>query len=241
MLARPTSFLPTCRVADSGHRGPAPRRTARRRADIPPTDGGSCRRRSRVRAHGPACGSGSWWGSERTWAPPVRGKTEEGRKKKAPLLPSSAKRRSSFSKRRGRSLEDIPREVFVDGEFAELRVDVGGVDGQCLTEVGTLERGVLEESLHHRVQAAGADVLGAFVDLPAISAMRSMPSSVNATLRPSVASSASYWRVRAAEGSVRMRLKSSGVRALSSTRIGSRPWSSGISPKDATGERHRRQ
>src|SRR5690554_4690022 len=62
----------------------------------------------------------------------------------------------------------------------------------------------------------------------AIWAMRSMPSAVNSTSRPSVASSAWYCLVSAAEGSVRMRLKSSGVRALSSTRIGRRPCSSGI-------------
>ena len=45
---------------------------------------------------------------------------------------------------------------------------------------------------------------------------------------PSVASSAWYWRISEARGSRRIRAKSSRVRSCISTRIGNRPWSSGI-------------
>ena len=55
-----------------------------------------------------------------------------------------------------------------------------------------------------------------------------MPSGVNSTARFSVASSARYCSVSEAFGSVRIRAKSSGLSAPSSTRIGSRPCSSGI-------------
>ena len=61
----------------------------------------------------------------------------------------------------------------------------------------------------------------------AASAIASMASGLKSSVTPSVASSATYCLMRLAWGSVRMRLRSSRVRALSSTRIGRRPCSSG--------------
>ena len=54
-----------------------------------------------------------------------------------------------------------------------------------------------------------------------------MPSSANSMASPSVFSSSRYCSVSEACGSVRMRSKSFGLRAFSSTRIGRRPCSSG--------------
>ncbi len=54
-----------------------------------------------------------------------------------------------------------------------------------------------------------------------------MASSVKVRVMSSVASSACCWRIRLASGSVRMRRRSSRLSAFSSTRIGSRPCSSG--------------
>jgi len=51
---------------------------------------------------------------------------------------------------------------------------------------------------------------------------------VNSSFTPSVSRRAMYWRVREDFGSVRMRTKSSMVRDWSSTRMGKRPWSSGM-------------
>ena len=51
--------------------------------------------------------------------------------------------------------------------------------------------------------------------------------SVNSSVTPSVASSAMYCLIRLASGSTRMRARSLSVSGLSSTRIGSRPCSSG--------------
>jgi len=53
-------------------------------------------------------------------------------------------------------------------------------------------------------------------------------SPVNSRLTPSVPRSARYWLTRALLGSVRIRTRSSSSRALSSTRIGNRPCSSGM-------------
>ena len=61
-----------------------------------------------------------------------------------------------------------------------------------------------------------------------ISAMRFSASSLNSTRTPSVARSAWYCSVSEASGSERMRRKSAGVSAASSTRMGSRPCSSGM-------------
>src|SRR3546814_9975327 len=57
-------------------------------------------------------------------------------------------------------------------------------------------------------------------------ASASIASSAKSSVTSSVSSSALYWRIRLFSGSVRMRLKSSRVSALSSTRIGRRPCSS---------------
>src|SRR5437588_3892897 len=62
----------------------------------------------------------------------------------------------------------------------------------------------------------------------AISAIRRTPSVAKSTSTPSVAISARYCAVSDASGSVRMRTKSPTLSESSSTRIGSRPCSSGI-------------
>src|SRR5947208_1368861 len=62
----------------------------------------------------------------------------------------------------------------------------------------------------------------------AISAMASTASGRKWSVTPSVFNSSTYCRTSAFRGSVRMRTKSSRVKGSSSTRIGNRPWSSGI-------------
>ncbi|MCY1550469.1 hypothetical protein D9M68_867260 [compost metagenome] len=57
--------------------------------------------------------------------------------------------------------------------------------------------------------------------------MASMASWVNSSVTPSVLISATYCLIRLASVSLRMRMKSSRVRAFSSTRIGRRPCNSG--------------
>ena len=53
-------------------------------------------------------------------------------------------------------------------------------------------------------------------------------SSLNSSFIPSVLRRAMYCLIRALSGSVRMRTKSCSVSESSSTRIGNRPWNSGI-------------
>src|SRR5262249_54979774 len=60
-------------------------------------------------------------------------------------------------------LEHVTGEVFVRREVGEPRVDVRAVDGHAPLAPAGIERHVLEELLHHRVQAPRADVLGALV------------------------------------------------------------------------------
>src|SRR6266542_4182020 len=67
-----------------------------------------------------------------------------------------------------------------------------------------------------------------WLTVEAISATSSTASCPNASVTPSVFKSSTYWRMRAFCGSLRMRTKSSRVKGSSSTRIGKRPWSSGI-------------
>ena len=62
----------------------------------------------------------------------------------------------------------------------------------------------------------------------AISAIRRSPSAVNESATCSAPSNAAYCSVREQSGSVRMRRKSSTPSAASSTRMGNRPWSSGM-------------
>src|SRR2546430_10648506 len=64
--------------------------------------------------------------------------------------------------------------------------------------------------------------------LAAMRAISLMPSWVNSSVAPSAAHRAAYCLVRAFSGSVMMRTKSASVSGCSSTRIGKRPWSSGI-------------
>ena len=98
-----------------------------------------------------------------------------------------------------------------------------------VAQVGAFEADVLDDAFQDRVQPAGADVLRRCGSprrrcRPAAS----MPSGVNSSVTPSVASSSAYCLVSECFGSVRMRRKSALVRSVSSTRIGNRPCSSGI-------------
>src|SRR5207245_951479 len=57
--------------------------------------------------------------------------------------------------------EDVPRQILVAGQLAQPGVDVAGVDGQLLArQVGSVERDLVQELLHDRVEAPGPDVLG---------------------------------------------------------------------------------
>ena len=56
-------------------------------------------------------------------------------------------------------------EVLIAGDVLEARVDVGGVDGERFAGVpGRVERQLVEQPLHHRVEAPRADVLLPLVD-----------------------------------------------------------------------------
>src|SRR3989441_3379069 len=58
--------------------------------------------------------------------------------------------------------QDVPRQILVAGDLGEPMVGVPGVDGQLLARHGgRVERDLLEELFHDRVQTPGADVLGA--------------------------------------------------------------------------------
>ena len=60
-----------------------------------------------------------------------------------------------------RASENVATQVFVAGQLVEVRVHVSGVDLVCVARaIGGLVRDGVEQSLHHRVQAPGADVLG---------------------------------------------------------------------------------
>src|SRR5713226_749019 len=63
-------------------------------------------------------------------------------------------------------LQDVPREVLVADDVGQPRVHVGGVDGDLLAgHRRRVERHVLQQLLHDRVEPPGADVLRRRVDL----------------------------------------------------------------------------
>src|SRR3546814_3178035 len=63
-------------------------------------------------------------------------------------------------------LQDVAGEVGVLDQFAEVLVDVGAVDDHVVAvAVGGLVAQGVEQAFEHGVQATGADVLLAFVDL----------------------------------------------------------------------------
>src|SRR5882672_3900955 len=65
---------------------------------------------------------------------------------------------------RARPSQDVPRQVLVAGDVGEPLLHVLGVDDLLLAgHVGRVERDLLEQLLHDRVQAPGADVLRARV------------------------------------------------------------------------------
>src|SRR5438093_465792 len=67
---------------------------------------------------------------------------------------------------RARPSQDVPRQVLVAGDVGEPLLHVLGVDDLLLAgHVGRVERDLLEQLLHDRVQTPGADVLRALVDL----------------------------------------------------------------------------
>ncbi len=99
----------------------------------------------------------------------------------------------------------------------------------ALAQLGRVERNLLEQPLEHGVQAARADILGAGVDRGRdFGERRDRVVGESTGADPRSPSAPTYCRVSAFSGSVRMRMKSSLVRAFSSTRIGKRPWNSGI-------------
>src|SRR5207249_7341452 len=66
---------------------------------------------------------------------------------------------------RARPSQDVPRQVLVAGDVGEPLLHVLGVDDLLLAgHVGRVERDLLEQLLHDRVQTPGADVLRALVD-----------------------------------------------------------------------------
>src|SRR6185437_12953335 len=81
-----------------------------------------------------------------------------------PASRSTALPRSTSRRRRAEGkLQHVAREVLASGEPREPCVDVGRVDHQALRVASRVERHLLEELLHHRVEPACADVLGALV------------------------------------------------------------------------------
>ena len=89
---------------------------------------------------------------------------------------------------------------------------------------------IAEEELGVRVRLADP-TLSRNVTLPLYKAVLQAAGDqklANVSVTPSVASSSTYCRMRAFLGSVRMRTKSARVKGSSSTRIGNRPWSSGM-------------
>ena len=68
-------------------------------------------------------------------------------------------------------LQDITGQVFVLRQFAQVAVDVIGVDQDRLFVVGAgqitgAERHLFKQALEQGVQATGTDVFGFLVDLP---------------------------------------------------------------------------
>ena len=64
------------------------------------------------------------------------------------------------------ALQHVARQVFPLGNHLEAIIHIGGVDQHLLVAgLAGLEGEFLEELLHHRVQAPGADVLGLLVHL----------------------------------------------------------------------------
>src|SRR5690606_4641087 len=62
--------------------------------------------------------------------------------------------------------EDVAAQVGVLHQFAQVRIDVGAVDGDAAAAlVGSLVAEGVEQALEHGVQATRADVLLALVDL----------------------------------------------------------------------------
>jgi len=62
------------------------------------------------------------------------------------------------------SSQNVPRQVLVLDDFRQHFRHVRVVDRDgLLEEIGSLERDLVEQLLHHRVQSARADVLGPFV------------------------------------------------------------------------------
>src|SRR2546423_6364891 len=82
---------------------------------------------------------------------------------------NNTERFKSFSPSRGprsgyRGLKDVPREVLVARDVAQHAVDIRAVDRDVLLpHFRRVERNLIQQLLHHRVQAARADVLGALV------------------------------------------------------------------------------
>src|SRR6267142_1065388 len=92
-------------------------------------------------------------------------RTDCGRILLLPALPQAGARgwRSLFF---GRS-EHVAREILALRELFQLGIDESGVDSDAFLAVpARIERDLLEQPLHHGMQAPRANVLGLLVDRP---------------------------------------------------------------------------
>src|SRR6266852_5432244 len=63
--------------------------------------------------------------------------------------------------------QHVAREILALRKLLELRIDESGVDPEALlAALARFERNLLQQLLHHRIQAPGADVLGLFIHRP---------------------------------------------------------------------------
>ncbi len=129
-------------------------------------------------------------------------------------------------------LQDVTRQVFVLCQLTQVAVHIRRVDlnrrfVMGAGQVARTERHFFEQALEQGVQAAGTDVFGLLVDLVGNLGQALDAVGEELDVQPSVFSNAWYCSVSDACGSCRIRSKSSGVSAFSSTRIGRRPCSSG--------------
>ena len=65
----------------------------------------------------------------------------------------------------GQALEDVACQVLAGGQRGQAAGDGVGIDHVFAGGAAGVEGNVLQQFFHHRVQAAGADVLGALVHL----------------------------------------------------------------------------
>ena len=128
-----------------------------------------------------------------------------------------------------RALQYIPAQVLSFREVLESRIDIGDIHADLDSRHRRRFEGkLLEEALHHRRQPPGPMFSVLAFAAAAISAIRDTAGGSNSSSTPSEERSWVYCFTKAPLGSVRIRSKSFAERASSSTRMGKRPWSSGM-------------